>query len=162
MIRLPNFFTGFNILGYDVWAMSQHFFLSRKFDHYWACHRVPKWLKETINGPFVAISKLGSSRLVDQCRSRLDWVGVRPGWCVGTLSHHGDILGISWECLGDILGISWRYFVDILVKPWGYRGYIWGILRGYLSDSWGIFWGYLWDISGIIGWYLGYILGIPW
>ena len=50
-------------------------------------HRAPKWLKNATNGPFVAISHPGGSKLVDQCGSRLDQVPAHPGRCVGTLSR---------------------------------------------------------------------------
>ena len=42
-------------------------------------HRVPKWLQKAINGPFVAISRSGSSKLVDQHVSRFDQVRKHPG-----------------------------------------------------------------------------------
>ena len=35
-------------------------------------HGASKWLKMAINGPFVAISRSGGSKMVDQCGSRLD------------------------------------------------------------------------------------------
>ena len=50
-------------------------------------HRVPKWLKMAKNAPFVAISRPGSSKLVDHCGSRLDQVRAHPGRCVGTFSQ---------------------------------------------------------------------------
>ena len=49
-------------------------------------HKAPKWPKKAINGPFVAISRPGSSKLVDQCGSRFDQVRVHLGRCVTTYS----------------------------------------------------------------------------
>ena len=42
-------------------------------------HRARKWLQKAINGPFVAISRSGSSKLVDQHVSRFDQVRKHPG-----------------------------------------------------------------------------------
>ena len=41
-------------------------------------HRAPNWPKNAINGPFVAISHPGGSKLVDQCGSRLDQDRTHP------------------------------------------------------------------------------------
>ena len=46
-----------------------------------------KWLKMAINGPFVAISSPGGSKMVDQRGSRFDQGSTRPGGCVGSISR---------------------------------------------------------------------------
>ena len=53
-------------------------------------HRAPKWPKKAINVPFVAISRAGGSKLVDQRGSRLDLAQAHPGRCVRTLSRVGN------------------------------------------------------------------------
>ena len=58
--------------------------LSRVRNGHWGA---PEDLKMAINGPFVAISRSGGSKLVDQHGSRLDQVRAHPGRCVGTLSR---------------------------------------------------------------------------
>ena len=42
-------------------------------------HMAPKWPKKAINDPFVAISRAGGSKLVDQRGSRLDLIRAHPG-----------------------------------------------------------------------------------
>ena len=42
-------------------------------------HKASKWLKMAINGPFVAISSPGGSKMVDQGGSRLDQGRTHPG-----------------------------------------------------------------------------------
>ena len=49
--------------------------------------RTSKRPKMAINGRFVAISRPGGSKLVDQRGSRLDLVQAHPERCVGTLSR---------------------------------------------------------------------------
>ena len=63
-------------------------------------HRAPKWLQKVINGPVVAISRFGGSKLVDQRGSRLDLVRAHPGRCVATYSpvrngHRGAPYGLE-------------------------------------------------------------------
>ena len=65
------------------------------------CHRAPKWSKMAINGHFVAISRPGGFKLVDQRGSRLDQVRAHPGRCVGTPSrvwngHWGHQRVLKW------------------------------------------------------------------
>ena len=50
-------------------------------------HMASKWLKLAINGPFVAISRSGGSKMVDQHGSRLDQGRTHLGGCVGTISR---------------------------------------------------------------------------
>ena len=50
----------------------------------------PKWPKKAKYGHFWAISRPGSSKLVNQCRSRLTRTGVHPGWCVGVFYRVRD------------------------------------------------------------------------
>ena len=53
--------------------------LSRVQDGHRGRQRVPKWLKKAINGPFVAISDPGGSKMVDQRGSWLDQGRTRQG-----------------------------------------------------------------------------------
>ena len=56
-------------------------------------HMASKWPKMAINGPFGAISRFGSYKLVDQCGPRMDYVEAHPGRCVGTFCPSGAIRG---------------------------------------------------------------------
>ena len=55
--------------------------------------RVPKWLKKAVNGPFVAISRPGGSKLVDLRGSRLDQVRAHPGVVLGPFPGSGMAIG---------------------------------------------------------------------
>ena len=50
-------------------------------------HRASKRPKMAINGCFVAISRPGGSKQVDQRGSRFDLVWAHPGQCVGNFFH---------------------------------------------------------------------------
>ena len=53
-------------------------------------HRASKWPKMAKKGAFLAISRSGGSKMVDQCGSRLDQGRTHPGGCVGAIYHFGE------------------------------------------------------------------------
>ena len=74
-------------------------------------HRASKRSKMAINGRFVAVSRPGGSKLVDQHGSRLDQVWAHPGRCVRTLSrvqnHSGGM------AIGGVMGFKrafWPFY----------------------------------------------------
>ena len=83
-------------------------------------HRASKRSKMAINSSFVAISKPGGPKLVDQRGSRLDQVPAHWGRCVGTLSrvrngHWGAPLGLKTAQNGH----EWSFCGHGVSRPGG-------------------------------------------
>ena len=80
-------------------------------------HRAPKWPKNAINGPFVAIRHPGGYKLVDQYGSRLDQGGAHPGRWFGTIySSRNCHLGALQRSKVAQIGHKWGIFGK--KRPW--------------------------------------------
>ena len=106
-------------------------------------HRAPRWLQKVINGPFVAISRPGGSKLVDQRGSRLDLVRAHPGRCVATYSwvwngHRGRHRAPKWlgkAINGPFVAISRSGGSKLVNQGWINLGHIHNDVLGPLPRS---------------------------